>query len=179
LSGVRFDFQRACVRATRGYVLNVGANEDPARLKAMDPERVINCDLEAEDSHLKRPNVVDALFDAAKERWPFEDDMAELVVLGDILEHLLPDDCEAVLREARRVAKKLCITVPREVRDEVYEQTAPATNPYMFHQTEVTEDYMRGQLEKTGWHVTEFTTIDYGFVPEGYLITAGRAGETT
>lgn len=157
-------------------MLNVGCNEDPAGLKDIDPERVINCDLEAVDSHMDRPNRADALFDAAKERWPFEDDMAELTVLGDIIEHLLPEDCEAVLREARRTSRRLCITVPREVRDEIFEQTPPEGNPYMFHQTEVTEEYLRDQLTNAGWEVETLEKIHYGFVPEGFLVMARRKG---
>jgi hypothetical protein len=171
----RFAFQRQVVADSTGVVLNVGANEDPAHLKAFDPDRVVNCDIEDWDSHMNRPNYVDKLFDAAKERWPFEDDSAELVVFGDILEHLKPADCSAVLNEARRVAERLCITVPREVRPEIFEQTPPDGNPYMFHQVEVTEDYLRGKLQEAGWSVDEWLTVDYGFVPEGYLVTARRS----
>lgn len=168
----RFQFQQNAVHSTVGIVLNVGCNEDPAHLKNIAPDRVINCDIEATDSHMMRPNLVDYLFDAAKERWPFEDQSAEMVVLGDILEHLLPQDCAAVLKEARRVAHRLCITVPREVRDEVFDQVPPEGNPYMFHQVEVTEEYLRWQLSEAGWEVEEWQTVDYGFVPEGYLVMA-------
>src|SRR3954469_4606329 len=114
----RFSFQRLCVAQTTGYVLNVGCNEDPANLKGVDPERVINCDIEATDSYLEgRPNKVDVLFDCTKE-WPFPDDYAELAVFGDIIEHLYPPEAVAALTEAKRVAEKVCITLPRDNRFE-------------------------------------------------------------
>lgn len=175
MSALRFTFQANAVRNTTGIVLNVGANEDPAGLKGLAPDRVINTDIEAVDSHLQRPNNFDVLFDAAKEKWPFADDSAEMVVFGDILEHLMPEDCAAVLKEARRVATKLCITVPREIRPDNINQVTPEGNPYMFHQVEVTEEYLTQQLDTAGWKVEEWQTIDYEFVPEGYLVIAVRA----
>jgi hypothetical protein len=158
---------------TGGIVLNVGANEDPANLKAMDPERVINCDIEAQDSYLDRPNKVDLLFDCTK-LWPLDNDYAELVVFGDILEHLYPEEAERALREAHRVAEKLCITVPRDNRFETDEQGVLEKNGYRTHCYEWTEGVMRSLLDRTGWKVVDWKTVDYYFVPEGYFILAER-----
>lgn len=166
----RFSFQRSCVAQTTGIVLNVGANEDPANLKDIDPERVINCDIEEQDSYLDRPNRVDVLFDV-REPWPFDSDYAEMVVFGDILEHLYPEEAEFALKEAHRVAEKVCITVPSDDRfkenDDVEER-----NGYRTHCHEWTAESLGSLLQKTGWKIIFWQDIDYYFVPLGFFILA-------
>jgi hypothetical protein len=170
----RFSFQRSCVAQTTGIVLNVGANEDPANLKAIDPDRVINCDIEATDSYLDgRQNKVDVLFDATKD-WPFPDDYAELVVLGDIIEHLYPDEALRTLREAHRVSQKVCITVPRDAR---WKETGveQSETGYRTHCHEWDEEHLSMLLEESGFTKTlDWQTVDYFFVPEGYFVLAER-----
>lgn len=175
MTGDRFNFQRNCVLETEGLVLNIGANEDPAGLKALGPDRVINCDIEEFDSFLDgRPNRVDKVFDA-RQPWPFRDDEAELVVLGDILEHLHPDEAEAVLLEANRVAEKVCITVPEDNRFEHDEQgVLEADSGYRTHCHVVTKDYLESLLLSTGWEIWDWHTVDYHFVERGYFVLAGR-----
>jgi predicted SAM-dependent methyltransferase len=172
----RFTFQRACVAMTEGIVLNVGANEDPAGLKQSYGDRVINCDIEATDSYLDRPNKVDVLFDCTKP-WPFDDNYAELALLGDIIEHLYWDEAAAALDEAYRVAEKLCITVPNDNRFETDEQGVLEKNGYRTHCFVWTEENLRELLDKTGWDVVDWQTVDYYFVPEGYFIFAERRKE--
>jgi predicted SAM-dependent methyltransferase len=168
----RFTFQRSCVAQTTGKVLNVGANEDPANLKGIDPDRVINCDIEKTDSYLNRPNKVDVLFDA-KEKWPFEADYAELVVFGDIIEHFYPEEALAAMKEAHRVSEKVCVTVPSDGRfkenDDVEER-----NGYRTHCYQWTEKTMTMLLEEAGFEIITWRTVDYGFVPEGYFVLAER-----
>lgn len=171
----RFPYQLEQVAMTTGKVLNVGCNEDPAGLKNAFPDRVINTDIEDVDTHLQRPNRADVLFDAARDEWPFPDDFAEMVVLGDIVEHLKPDEARAVLREARRVAEKLVITVPEDDREDALTQTPYEANPYLFHAVTVTEPYLRELLEDTGWSVDEWRQVDYFFVPRGYFVRAVRS----
>lgn len=179
MTGERFNFQRNCVLEALdepgAIVLNVGSNEDPAGLKALDTDRVINCDLEEFDSFLDgRPNRVDRVFDARGE-WPFASDTAELVVLGDILEHLHPDEAEAVLLEANRVAKHLCITVPEDDRFTYDEQgVLESDTGYRTHCQIVTKEYLENILLDTGWTITDWHTVDYGFVPRGYFVSAER-----
>lgn len=177
MTAERFLFQRSCVAQTTGICLNVGANEDPAQLKAIDPDRVINCDIEATDSYLDgRPNKVDVLFDCTKP-WPFPDDSADLVVFGDIIEHLYPQEALEALREARRVARRMCITVPRDNRFETDEQgVLQSETGYRTHCYEWTEDRLTMLLAESGWRVSEWQTVDYFFVPEGYFILAEHAG---
>lgn len=172
----RFGFQRSCVAQTTGIVLNVGCNEDPASLKAIDPDRVINCDIEATDSYLDgRPNKVDKLFDCTK-AWPFEDDFAELVVFGDIIEHLYPEEALRALTEAHRVAQKVCITVPKDDRFESdgvgvqMSETGYRTHCYTWD-----EEHLSMLLDEAGFTKNlDWQTVDYYFVPEGYFILAER-----
>lgn len=165
MTTLRFDFQRQCVRAALAasdlLVINCGCNDDPAHLKAESPDRVLNCDLFAHDTVIDRRNAVDVLFDAARDRWPFADDDAELVVLGDILEHLKPTEILATLREARRVSLSLCITVPRDERDSNCDEVADSMPRGAVHRTIVTDELLRHLLEEAGWTVTEWREVEY------------------
>lgn len=167
----RFTFQRLCVAQTEGIVLNVGANEDPANLKNIDPERIINCDIEAQDSYLDRPNKVDILFDCRRD-WPFSDNYAELVVFGDIIEHLYPEEAMAAMYEANRVAEKVCITLPSDGRFE--ETGVEMKNDYRSHCYKWTEERLIMLIEESGFDILTWQTVDYGFVPEGYFVLAER-----
>jgi hypothetical protein len=165
MSADRFAFQRDCIKRalaeSDGLALNVGCNDDDPRHKQLDPVRVVNCDLFAHDQVLDRPNAVDVLFDAARDEWPFESSTAALVVLGDILEHLTPEEIGATLREARRVGRKLCITVPEDHRDEVSNERADTFPRGAVHRTTVTRALLEPLLEWAGWHVTGWQTVEY------------------
>ncbi|SRR5713101_1536700 len=167
----RFDFQRQCVARTTGTVLNIGANDDPAGLKETFGTRVINCDDRVYDVVLKKPLVIDWVFDCSK-RWPFDNDEAELVVLGDILEHLLPAQQIVCLAEAWRVAPSLCITVPNDAR--FLTVPNPDIADASFHIAVVDEARLRWMLQATGWQSAQWETVDYDFVPEGYFVRATR-----
>jgi predicted SAM-dependent methyltransferase len=172
----RFSYQRQAVMQTSGKVLNVGANEDPAGLKMIDPERVVNCDIEATDSFIVgRPNSVDVIMDA-REVWPFESDSAELVVFGDILEHLYPQEALRALTEAERVAEKVCITLPRD-RRWMEDGVKQSDTGYRTHCIEWTPELLSEVLEDAGWKVTDWQTVDYVFVPEGFFIMAERMND--
>ena len=170
----RFYWQQQIVQQFSGPVLNIGSNEDPARLKECFGYRVLNCDFEAFDSELKRPNNVDIIFDAVRDPWPFPDNYANLVIMGDMLEHLLVPDIQEILSKAYRVGYHLAITVPRDERILTEKQKNETTNPYMYHQTVVTEELLKEQLEKTNWQILDWQTVDYDWVPEGYLVLCKR-----
>lgn len=173
----RFDFQRQCVAqaletTSTGLVLNVGCNEDAGRLKLMDPQRVVNCDLFDYDSVMDRPNPVDVLFDCALDRWPFDDNSAVLVVIGDTLEHLTADEQTAALTEARRVSSRLCITVPEDHRDTNNDETADQYPKGAVHRSIVTRPSLRDLLARTGWQAIVWRNVPYGFVPLGFFVLA-------
>lgn len=175
----RFTYQRECVWSALadldGLILNVGCNEDPANLKAIDPQRVVNCDIFAMDTVMDRPNRVDVLFDCARDTWPFSPDEAALVVLGDILEHLKPEEIEYALTEARRVGQRLCITVPCDTRETNNDDEANKYPRGAVHRTVVTEKLLCEALDVTGWKPREFVTVDYGFCPDGFFVTCDPA----
>lgn len=148
----RFDFQRGAVHNSKGFVINAGCNEDPAGLKSMAPERVINVDLMAYDTGMNRPNLVDKVFDItllADWQREFAPDSAELVVLGDVMEHFSPDAMVAALTGAYYVAKRICITIPIDHRIPEGAQFRPGI--YNEHVTTATEEVMRGVLERSRW----------------------------
>ena len=115
----RFDFQRGAARNSKGFVLNMGCNEDPAGLKESHPDRMINVDLHAYDEGMDRPNLVDKVFDITDAKaWEehFAPNSAELVIFGDVLEHMGPDQMVDCLVAAHRVAPRVCITIPEDHR---------------------------------------------------------------
>jgi hypothetical protein len=166
VSTERFTYQRdlasRALAQPRAIVLNVGCNDDPAAIKRLDPGRVINCDLVDHDQVLDRPNVVDQVFDAARDRWPFDGESVELVILGDILEHLTPDEIQACLIEARRVSQRLCITVPLDDRETTSDERADEYPRGAVHRTIVTSGLLEQLLEGTGWMVTDWRSLGRG-----------------
>lgn len=165
MTATRFDFQRECadqaLEQLDGLILNVGANDDPAHLKDCSPARVMNCDLFDVDQVLDRPNAVDVAFDAAQDVWPFTDSEAALVVLGDILEHMTPEEIGATLKEARRVGTRLCVTVPEDRRQEVSDERADTYPRGAVHRTTVTRALLEPLLEWAGWSVTDWREVLY------------------
>lgn len=152
---LRYDFQIACAsQAAPGRVLNVGCNEDPSKLRERFGGRVVNCDREGYDEHMKRPNVVDRIFDCLEMPWPFEDDSAELVVLGDILEHFPVVESVRALVEARRIANTVCVTVPEDTRiDEAVEHAKWKPGVYNLHTKTITRDVLQQLFDESGWEL--------------------------
>ena len=169
---LRYDWQIECARQAKGVVLNVGCNEDPARLRARFGSRIINCDLEAEDHHMKRPNHADLVFNCLDVPWPVAEKSAALVVLGDILEHFTREAMVDTLAEARRVAAWVCVTVPEDTRiDEAEQHRVWAKDAYNLHTTVVTREVLEQALHMAGWSLTRYTAGLWGiggdWGPEG------------
>jgi hypothetical protein len=163
----RSTYMQEAVMASNGMVLNVGCHVDGSSLKNIDPGRVINCDYEVQPGYQYE---VDLFFDARKE-WPVSTGSIELVVLGDIMEHFYPDEWLEVLAEARRVASKVCITVPR---DEILGDPIDPDAVVKAHVTTVDEEFIKVHLEETGWTVTDLQTVtdQPEWSPIGYLVSA-------
>lgn len=172
---LRFDWQIECVRETDGVVLNIGCNEDYGQLRRRFGVRVVNCDLTGYDEHEQRFNRVDRIFNCLEMPWPFADDSAELVVLGDILEHFTVPDIVRVLAEARRVAGRVCVTVPEDTRidpvtaAEAYE--SDGVDAYHWHTTVFTRGVLDDVLARSGWEPLEVFSGDWGFDPSEGGIT--------
>lgn len=153
---LRYDFQIACARqASPGIVLNVGCNEDPSELRKRFGNRIINCDREGYDEHMQRPNIVDRIFDCLEFPWPFADDSAEMVLFGDILEHFPAAQSIEALKEARRIANTVCVTVPEDTRiDEAAEHAKWKHGVYNLHTTIITREVIEHLFAESGWSST-------------------------
>jgi hypothetical protein len=161
---LRFDFQIEMCDRFKGTILNVGCNEDAGRLQERFGRRVINCDMEAWDAHMQRGNPVDRIFNALDFPWPFANSEAELVVLGDILEHFPPDVMVEALRESARVAPNVCVTVPEDTRiDEAKQQAAWIRENYNLHTTICTKEIMADVFDQAGFNIDIFQTGEWGF----------------
>lgn len=161
-SGVmRFDFQRGSVNASKGFVINAGCNEDPAGLQELFGERVINADIEAFDKTMQRANRINKILDITKPWTEFADNSAELVVFGDVLEHLGFDQIVFALREANRVANRICITVPEDHR--IPEDASYTPDTYNPHVTVVSEELLRKALHEACWKPFVFMHVDWEF----------------
>lgn len=172
----RFAFQNQCVSNTTGIVLNIGSKEDPAHLKGNHGDRVLNCDITTWDSDYRIHVPIDVVMDCRKE-WPFSDNYAELVVMGDILEHLYEKEAIAALKEASRVASKLCITVPMNANThrlqgqaDLWERPEGGRG----HCTDWGVDNISDVLQEAGWQAKEIRIVDGVVVPEGMLIYAEK-----
>lgn len=167
----RFTFQQKCISGTTGKVLNVGCHKDPANLKSIFGNRIINCDKYPTNSE-GEALAADILFDASSDVWPFETNEAEMVVLGDVLEHFTIVGIRHALMEARRVASKLCITVPEDHRIELesYKELTKGVRQGDYHITVVTLDLIANVLVQAGWQIRYFEEVDYICISKGYFI---------
>ena len=162
----RMTYQRQKVQETTGVVLNVGCHVDPAGLKTIAPDRVFNCDIRVQPGY---DYEIDYAFDA-RERWPFEDDSVELVVIADVMEHWYDHEIEAVLAEARRVSEKLCLTVPYDdlLQDEIDPEAQPRS-----HCNTIDESKLKLLLSSRSWNPIEFLIGSYpNWSPKGFLVLA-------
>lgn len=163
---MRFDFVRHSVAHTMGNVIQIGAGTDPAGLKQLFGNRVCNTDVEV----WKTPEKIvfpDVAVDASKP-WPFADNSAEMVVMGDVLHLLSPLSQITALKEAHRIAPKVSLTVPCDDREP--------------HLRCLDEALLRHILRQASWYPYMFLETGWGFpradgVTEmlGYLVEAGRA----
>jgi len=172
----RFAFQNQCVGNTTGIVLNVGSKEDPAHLKGNFGDRVLNCDITTWDSDYRIHVPIDVVMDC-RNKWPFDDNYAELVVMGDILEHLYEVEAHIALKEAARVAIKICITVPMNANSHRLQGGAELwVRPEggRGHCMDWGVDNMTGALRDAGWQVIQIHVVDGVVVPEGLLVEAER-----
>ena len=166
MSTERFTYHQHAVHQAlaehSGPVLQVGTNDDPAHLKDINPERVINADLFDYDAILDRPNRVDITFDVARDDWPYSQQECALIVMGDIIEHLTPAEILTALTKARAAGQRICITVPMDTRPENNDERADLFPRGAVHRTIVTDAMLRDALTEAGWTVTDFQALGPG-----------------
>jgi len=159
MTALRFNYQQDKAQkniSTFGkHVLNLGCNTDPAHLKELFPNHVLNVDFMYYDYVLDKTINADMYFDITKD-WPLCNNNYGLVILGDIMEHIRWEEWPHVLAEARRVASNLCITVPNDSRIILDDRNLPLGS---YHVIQVTEEKLKEQIEKSGWEITEFVKL--------------------
>lgn len=172
---MRFDFQIAACAHAKGRVLNIGANEDPAQLRERFGSKIINSDLMAFDAGMNRPNIVDDIFDMTEFPWPYADDYADMVLMGDVLEHMPFDVIVGCMTEAKRVAREMCVTVPEDHRmDEALALKNWKKGEYNEHTTCCTKEVLHEAMSKAGWKPYMMMGADWGFgdSTQGWCIMA-------
>jgi ubiquinone/menaquinone biosynthesis C-methylase UbiE len=122
---------------------------------------------EAKPHHgdIEIPNYIQA--DAA--RLPFKDKEFDVAVLSEILEHV--DDPVAVIREAKRVARFVIISVPNEY------MWSPDKKPFTprdlsGHQRQFTAETLFQAVEDAEMHILEF--MDWQYLGWAYFIMIGE-----
>lgn len=170
----RFSFQRECALKYEGTILNIGCNEDPASLGTLP--NVINCDNFDHNPYNGSKYPVDKVFDCTEDTWPFKDDSVDLVIFGDIIEHMYPDELERALKEARRVARNICATIPCDERifDEGYFEAIKDQPKGSVHVFAYKEEHLRKLFKDAGFSIDRLDVVDYGFCPVGYFLEASR-----
>ena len=107
----RIRFQWNCLSLARGEVLNVGSCDDPAGFR----QRVIHFDYDDWSEFFLIEDCAFVQGDAHLLDEIFAPKRFDLVILGDILEHV--SDPEKVIRAACRVSNAVCMTVWEEWRN--------------------------------------------------------------
>lgn len=162
---LRYVYQIECAEKYDGVVLNVGCNEDPARIRERLGSRIINCDIEGHDKYMGgRPNRVDRIFNCLHFPWPFEDKSADLVIFGEILEHFTVNAMIEAIEEAKRVSNNICMTMPEDTRiceeDELKKWNKEG---YNLHTTVVTREIVEDILIRTKLKPSEIIYGEWGF----------------
>lgn len=163
----RLAFQR---KHAQGRVINIGCSGNPAGLAAdlhtdirpgpfidgPTPEPFLQC----EARHIPMP---DGSFDTA--------------VMGEILEHFATEaEAKEALVEARRLAKNLVVTVPRDDRMLAKDKWADDVKAPegQAHVLWISADRLWRMLYDTGWDVQVWLQINYGWSPCGWAVWATR-----
>lgn len=173
----QFTFQR--VHST-GRILNVGSNNDGARLGNLG---AINLDLRQVDHVTHKVMAVDVLGDARA--LPFREHF-DTVVLGEILEHMERADAVLALTEARRTLNpsgRVVITMPHDRRRDAGTLETPAgaaqfyaPGIYAYHYRSIPKAELFGWIVEAGLTPELWARIHYvwGEVGSGVIATVAR-----
>lgn len=151
-------------------ILNVGCADDPADFKSIGPG-VVNMDFRATMPRNGRSNKPDVLADARNLPAPFEPGAFEVVVLGDMLEHFLPENVPDVIRRAKQCLApggKLVITVPEDYRpvnrqhDDGDGSDDYAESISAYHRYPVTREMLSAWCGSAEVELKTVQRIDYG-----------------
>lgn len=168
----RFTWQKQQALSVKGRVLNLGCNDDPAGLGALP--NVVNVDIRDRDP-AGYPNAAHEVWDCT-DKWPCVVE-SDLVILGDIVEHMYPGEFADCLAECYKWSKAVAITVPKDTRiledPDYYGKVADQPKGHV-HVTVWEEHELHTALIEAGFGITESRRVNYGFVPEGWFIRGER-----
>ena len=159
--GFQFEF-------SEGHILNVGCNTDGARLREL--KGAVNLDVTKHDAFTGFDLPVDVIGDARDLPYTAEFDT---VVLGELLEHMTPEDSVTSLQQARKAVKvggRIVITMPHDTR----QNHAPEVlgNEYVpgvkaYHHRHFTRAELLEWVYIAGLEVERMADIEYGWGEKG------------
>lgn len=107
----RMSFQWQCVQGAKGPILNVGCADDPLHFE----KRCTHFDIDDWSRHFSRLGQVFVQGDAQHLTDYFGPGSFDLVILGDVLEHI-PEPYKALQEAAIVTSRALCLTIWEEWR---------------------------------------------------------------
>ncbi len=128
---------------------------------------------------LKESNIVLTPVDLRNGKLPWKDNYFDFVMLSEVLEHLIPSDAPAVLKEIKRVLKKggyLVITTPNVASLLKRINLVRGKNPVEFD-LRLHEKGTFGHIREYTMHELESMTNEQGFVADKkdfYMIDTNR-----
>lgn len=159
-------------------VVNFACKEDPAKLYHMF--NAVNIDIRDEDEETKTAlrDVVGNFIQCDIRNTPFFDDVFDVAVLGEILEHCTFEAAAEVVQEANRLACFAVVTVPFDTRapheqhdEEALYEVAPGC--YTYHVTNWKDD-LAPLFEANGWEILHVEKLDYDGLFEGEGVVLRR-----
>jgi len=152
------------LKHAKGDILNVGCDIDAGNLKALGAKNIdIKHEIRAMGIMTKEDELADIRSMPSKFFGKFN-----TVILGDILEHMSPQDIEKALEESKKCLKKdssIIITIPHDTRPrneqhdnfcDDYSKDIPS-----YHEREVTRDEMFSHFKRVGLKPKVIQDIDY------------------
>jgi SAM-dependent methyltransferase len=171
----QFTFQH---KHAQGRILNIGCASDPS---GFAQRGAVNLDVTRQDPITGQPFPAHVIADA-RETLPACIGEFDTVILGDILEHMTPDDQRRAIIEASRVLTqggRLLITCPFDTRaPEIQQAGSQGTEEYaegvsVFHADRVTREELRADCLSAGLTIEREEVLDYNFA-DGIGLIARR-----
>lgn len=171
----QFTFQH---KHAQGRILNIGCASDPT---GFAQRGAVNLDVTRQDPIMGLPFPAHVVVDV-RETLPSCIGEFDTVILGDILEHMIPDDQLRSIYEASRVLTptgRLLITCPFDTRAPAIQQAgSQGTEEYAegvsaFHADRVTREGLRAACLSVGLTIEREEVLDYNFA-DGIGLIARR-----
>lgn len=174
--GGQFSFQH---KYAFGRILNIGCDEDASGFLHRG---AVNLDVTISSPLTNSTNPAHVIWDA-RDALPDCLGKFDSVILGDILEHLNPQDGVQALKNASRVLLpqgRIIVTVPDDAERSPQEQHACATGKETYapgvnalHHRPISKEALLKQITSSGLECETYQELDYGFAT-GHAVVARR-----